>query len=214
MKAGHTLALAGDYREEVEDESRGLPHLMHSPLWGPLFRTVKEKVNETELVFMITPRFISEVDPTAVPNLGVGQLTESPSNHELYINGYLEVPRCQDECPTNDRFDDPATQYAPQIQRSIQQNTRQPASLSLPGRDLNNPPSVRGSNGNRSVPYRPRSYQMVPTPAVTPPSQGAIPQPITGSSRIKAASAGVAHPYPNQVRPGFYEPTNGPPNSN
>ena len=214
MKAGHTLALAGDYREEVEDESRGLPHLMHSPLWGPMFRTVKEKVNETELVFMITPRFISEVDPTAAPKLGVGQLTQSPSNRELYINGYLEVPRCRDECPTNDRFDDPVTQQGPQIQRSIQQNIRHPAPLHSSRRDLNHSAYSQRPNGNRSAPYRPRSYQMVPTPAVTPPSRSAVPQPITGTSRLKPAPVEIVPPSPNQFPNDFNEPTNGPPNSN
>ena len=107
MKAGHTLALAGDYREDVQTEVTGIPVLMDSPFFGPLFRKVKEEKNETELVFLITPRFISEVEPHRVPRLGPGQLTTSPSDRELYMNGYAEVPRCTDDCPTNDRFDDP-----------------------------------------------------------------------------------------------------------
>jgi pilus assembly protein CpaC len=107
MKAGHTLALAGDYREDVQTEVTGIPKLMDSPFIGPLFRKVKEEKNETELVFLITPRFISEVEPHRVPRLGPGQLTTSPSDRELYLNGYTEVPRCTVDCPTNDRFDDP-----------------------------------------------------------------------------------------------------------
>ncbi len=107
MKAGHTLALAGDYREDVQTEVTGIPKLMNNPFFGAMFRKVKEEKNETELVFLITPRFISEVEPHRVPRLGPGQLTGSPSDQELYLNGYTEVPRCQDDCPTNDRFDDP-----------------------------------------------------------------------------------------------------------
>ena len=107
MKAGHTLALAGDYREKVQNEVKGIPKLLDSPFWGPAFRAVQEESNETELVFLITPRFISEVEPDRVPRLGPGQLTTSPSDHELYLNGYSEVPRCNEECPVNDRFDDP-----------------------------------------------------------------------------------------------------------
>ena len=107
MKSGHTLALAGDYREEIETEKRGLPWLMHAPIIGSAFRRVEDTKLESELVFLITPRFISEVDPTLVPRLGPGQLSDAPSNHEHYMNGYMEVPRCNDDCPTNDRFDDP-----------------------------------------------------------------------------------------------------------
>jgi pilus assembly protein CpaC len=107
MKAGHTLALAGDYREKVQTQIRGIPYLMDSPIFGPMFRQVTEERNETELVFLITPRFISEVESNRLPQFGPGQLTDPPSDHELYINGYTEVPRCSDDCPVNDRFDDP-----------------------------------------------------------------------------------------------------------
>ncbi len=108
MREGHTLALAGDYREELENEKRGIPFLMDSPIIGPLFRRTEERKSESELVFLITPRFVSDVDPTCVPAYGPGQLTESPSDHEFYWNGYNEVPRCNDDCPVNDRFEDPA----------------------------------------------------------------------------------------------------------
>ena len=111
MKAGHTLALAGDYQEATESEKRGIPFLMDSPIWGPLFRRTTSTTSETELVFMITPQFISEVDPTQVPRVGPGQLTVSPSSIEQYVHGYLEVPRCNDDCPVSDRFNDPAAGY-------------------------------------------------------------------------------------------------------
>lgn len=107
MKAGHTLALAGDYREDVQAEKQGIPKLMDHPIWGIPFRKVLEEKNETELVFLITPRFISEVEPHLVPPMGVGQLTGSPSDRELLINAHLEVPKCGDDCPINDRFDAP-----------------------------------------------------------------------------------------------------------
>ena len=106
MKIGHTLALAGDYREEVESEVRGIPKLMDGSIWGPLFRNVQETKNETELVFVITPRFIEGVEGHQVPRLGPGRLTQSPSDRELYINGYNEVPRCREDCPISDRFED------------------------------------------------------------------------------------------------------------
>ena len=99
MRAGHTLALAGDYREDYAAEKQGIPGLMSSPVFGPLFRRVENTRNETELVFLITPRFISDVEDSSLPALGPGQLTDEPSTRELFRNGYLEVPRCQEDCP-------------------------------------------------------------------------------------------------------------------
>ncbi len=104
MKAGHTLALAGDYREKDETEVRGIPKLMDNPWFGPAFRSVSDKSNETELVFLLTPNFISEVEQDQLPDYGPGRLTTRPSDRELYINGYTEVPRCEDDCPVIDSF--------------------------------------------------------------------------------------------------------------
>ncbi len=117
MKAGHTLALAGDYREDSQSEIRGTPKLLDMPIVGTMFRKVQDDSNETELVFLITPRFISEVEPHQVPHLGPGQLTTTPSDRELLRDGYLEVPRCQDDCPIYDRFDEsnPSSPYPPSM---------------------------------------------------------------------------------------------------
>ena len=121
MKAGHTLALAGDYQESTESEKRGIPFLMDSPIWGSMFRRVTDTKSENELVFLITPRFISEVDPSQAPGIGPGQLTDTPSNHEFYFRGYMETPKCNDNCPTNDRFGDSNTQGNPNFPTMIQQ---------------------------------------------------------------------------------------------
>ena len=113
MKAGHTLALAGDYREDVSTTTRGIPWLMDSPVIGPMFRSTTEEKNETELVFLLTPRFVSEVEASRVPRLGPGQLTGSPSDRELYLNGHVEVPRCNEDCPVNNGFSDAPSQGQP-----------------------------------------------------------------------------------------------------
>lgn len=111
MKAGHTLALAGDYQETTEAEKRGIPYLLDSPIWGSLFRRTTTTTSENELVFMITPQFISEVDPSQVPQLGPGRLTANPSRSEQFVHGYLEVPRCNQECNAGDNFSGTATGY-------------------------------------------------------------------------------------------------------
>ena len=98
MRAGHTLALAGDYREEIEAEVKGLPWLVNTPVLGSLFRRVEENKNEVELVFLVTPRFIGEVESHQLPAYGPGRDTTSPNDCELFLNGHLEVPRCDTSC--------------------------------------------------------------------------------------------------------------------
>jgi len=98
MKIGHTLALAGDIREETEAEVRGIPYLMDLPVIGRGFSRVHETKQEIELVILLTPRFIGEVDPSLMPPGGPGRNTVSPSDCELYDNGMIEVPRCGPDC--------------------------------------------------------------------------------------------------------------------
>ena len=99
MKIGHTLVLAGDIREETEAKTTGIPGLKNMPYIGSIFRKVTETKSEIELVMLLTPRFIGEVDPSLMPALMPGRQTVSPSDQELYWNGHIEVPRCGPDCP-------------------------------------------------------------------------------------------------------------------
>ena len=99
MRAGQTVALAGDIFEKTDTEVRGAPGLVDVPFWGVPFRNTQDKRVETELVFLITPRFVASVDPTVTPLPGPGVATTNPSNLELFSHGYIEVPDCQQDCP-------------------------------------------------------------------------------------------------------------------
>ena len=116
MRAGHTLALAGDFKEQVSTSNKGVPKLMDSPLLGPLFRTVTDDISETELVFLITPQYVNDVDASYATGPLPGELSRSPSDRDLFINGHVEVPNCGKDCPTQDAFGNgPASSgYAPQ----------------------------------------------------------------------------------------------------
>ncbi len=94
MNAGQTLALAGLIQNQTEAENKGLPWLADLPWLGAAFRRVEEKQNEIELLILVTPEFVSALDPHEVPPCGPGQLTGSPSGTDLYWRGYLEVPKC------------------------------------------------------------------------------------------------------------------------
>jgi pilus assembly protein CpaC len=101
MRTGHTLALAGHYREKSNNNLRGTPGLMDRPILGTMFRKTEDEFNETELLFLITPNFISEVEAGALTGTMPGQSTQAPSDRELYLKAHSEVPRCQDDCPVN-----------------------------------------------------------------------------------------------------------------
>jgi pilus assembly protein CpaC len=94
MNAGETLALAGLIQNQVETENRGLPWLADLPWVGAAFRRVEERNNEVELLIMVTPEFVTALDPHEVPPCGPGQLTTSPGDVDLYWRGYTEVPGC------------------------------------------------------------------------------------------------------------------------
>jgi pilus assembly protein CpaC len=96
MKSGQTLALAGLIQQQVRAENRGIPVLSQVPYLGIPFRRVVEEVDEVELLIVVTPEYVDPLDPHQVPPCGPGMFTTSPSSHELYHHGYLEVPTCPD----------------------------------------------------------------------------------------------------------------------
>lgn len=132
MRAGHTLALAGDFRETVNSQSRGFPALMDRPILGFPFRRVQDEFNETELVFLMTPNFISDVDPTMVPANLPAVTSTLPSDRELYLNNHIEVPRCVDDCPVDQNLGGPIMQqhvpgiHVPGVQPGVVNPAGQP----------------------------------------------------------------------------------------
>ena len=94
MMSGQTLALAGLIQTRVESENKGIPWLSDLPWIGAAFRRVQESVNEVELLIMVTPEIIAPLDPHEVPPFGPGGFTTSPSDFDLFVKGYMEVPKC------------------------------------------------------------------------------------------------------------------------
>jgi pilus assembly protein CpaC len=95
MKAGQTFALAGLVQERTESVNRGLPYLADLPVIGVPFRRVENEVNEIELLILVTPEFVDPMDACEMQPGGLGYATTSPDNHDLYCNGYVEVPACR-----------------------------------------------------------------------------------------------------------------------
>ncbi len=94
MRAGQTLAMAGLIQNRVESVNQGIPYLADLPWLGRAFSRVEERVNEVELLIVVTPELVGALEPHQVPQCGPGELTVSPSDAELFGPGYLEVPNC------------------------------------------------------------------------------------------------------------------------
>jgi len=92
MKAGQTFALAGLVQELTESQFRGLPWISDLPIVGVPFRKTEDKINEIELLIMVTPEFVDALDPHEAPCGGPGYATTSPTDKQLYCAGHLEVP--------------------------------------------------------------------------------------------------------------------------
>jgi pilus assembly protein CpaC len=94
MKAGQTLALAGLVQTRVEAQHRGIPYISDLPYLGAAFRRVDERINEIELLILVTPELVDGMDPHEVPPCGPGMESMSPSDCQLYFNGQIEIPSC------------------------------------------------------------------------------------------------------------------------
>ncbi len=101
MQAGQTLAIAGLVETRVEAQRRGVPVLSDLPYIGSAFRRVAERNNDVELLILVTPELVDAINAEEVPPCGPGTETASPTDWELYMKGYIEVPRCCDPSAAN-----------------------------------------------------------------------------------------------------------------
>ncbi len=93
MKAGQTFALGGLIQQRTETLSTGLPYLSDVPVIGVPFRRTRDKVNEIELLVIVTPEFVDPIDAGELAcDGGPGTCTTSPTNRGLYCGGQMEVP--------------------------------------------------------------------------------------------------------------------------
>jgi pilus assembly protein CpaC len=99
LNTGQTFAIAGLLQNRVESVSRATPFFGELPWVGTFFRRIAEQNNEIELLITVTPELAEAMDDYQVPPGGPGLNSASPSDTELYLRGYLEVPRTDGMCP-------------------------------------------------------------------------------------------------------------------
>lgn len=74
LKEGESLVMAGLLSEETKKNISKIPLLGDIPILGALFRSTREELERTELVFFITPKLISPMAPGEAPE----QLLKEP----------------------------------------------------------------------------------------------------------------------------------------
>jgi pilus assembly protein CpaC len=99
LQAGQTFAIAGLLQSRTESVTRSTPFFGELPVLGTMFRRVREQRNDIELLITVTPEIVDAMNPHEVPVGGPGLNSMSPSDHELYIKGHIEVPNLLgDDC--------------------------------------------------------------------------------------------------------------------
>ncbi len=92
LQAGQTFAIAGLLQSRTEAVTRATPLIGEIPYIGMMFRRVKEERNDIELLITVTPELVDAMNPHEVPVGGPGLNSTSPNDHEMYVNGHIEVP--------------------------------------------------------------------------------------------------------------------------
>lgn len=101
LSAGQTLALGGLLQVRTEAINSGIPVLADMPYVGTFFRSTAEEKNEVELLITVTPNFAGPMEPHEVPLVAPGTQTQSPTDKDLYLRGYIETPLTGDaNCAT------------------------------------------------------------------------------------------------------------------
>ena len=181
MQAGQTLAIAGLVETRVEAQRRGVPFLSDVPYIGAAFRRVAEQNNDIELLILVTPELVDAMNPEEVPPCGPGTQTASPSDWELYMKGYIEVPRC---CP-------PENSGSAQIE-----DIKQAGQATIP-RDNQPTPLPQPTPAGPAAPNAPELAPPAPLPPVSSGAQSSAP---TGAP-VSFGKQGVVTPTTSRTRP-------------
>jgi pilus assembly protein CpaC len=163
LQAGQTLAIAGLVQNRVESTRRGVPWASDLPYLGVLFRRVEEETNEIETLIFVTPELVDAMYTEEVPPCGPGLRTGSPTDFELGVRGYIEVPKC---CPPGEAGTMPGMIPGQPGQVLPSEPTMLPEPI-LPPQPFE--PSARGPRATRSssVSGKPASRRLRPAPLPT-----------------------------------------------
>jgi pilus assembly protein CpaC len=89
LKSGQSFAMAGLLQRTDSAISSRIPGLGDLPVLGPLFRSVRYRNEETELVILVTASLVEAMSVAQAPPLP-GVTYTAPNDWELYVDGRLE----------------------------------------------------------------------------------------------------------------------------
>ena len=89
LKDGQTFVIAGLLQDEIDSEIKKIPFLGDIPIIGALFRQVRYKRTETELIISVTPRLIKPLGPDDVVPMPGDEAVYDPNDFELFLLGKL-----------------------------------------------------------------------------------------------------------------------------
>jgi pilus assembly protein CpaC len=91
MRSGQTFAMAGLISEAVSSQVTRTPWLGEIPILGSLFRSVRYRKGESELVVLVSIDLVEPLSSDALPPLP-GSAHVPPTELELYGQGMIEGP--------------------------------------------------------------------------------------------------------------------------
>jgi pilus assembly protein CpaC len=89
LQSGQSFAMAGLLQHSDSAINSRIPGLGDLPILGPLFRSVRYRNNETELVILVTASLVEPMSLATAPPLP-GASYMPPDDWELYLGGRIE----------------------------------------------------------------------------------------------------------------------------
>ena len=89
LGSGQTFGMAGLINQTIEARNSKVPGLGEVPVLGALFRSVRYKKGDTELLILVTATLVEPISPAKEPPLP-GLLHLAPNDWELYAMGQID----------------------------------------------------------------------------------------------------------------------------
>jgi pilus assembly protein CpaC len=89
LQSGQSFAMAGLLQHSDSAINSRIPGLGDLPILGPLFRSVRYRNSETELVILVTASLVEPMSVATAPPLP-GASYMPPDDWELYLGGRIE----------------------------------------------------------------------------------------------------------------------------
>ena len=98
MNFGETLVIAGLISQREDAATSKVPLFGELPWIGAAFSRKVYTEAETELIILVTPEYVAPMQPEQIPPGGPGRFSDTPTDHELFFQNHIELPKYGDAC--------------------------------------------------------------------------------------------------------------------